>query len=105
MRHLGASDAETTTYTGDGGVDVTSLHYIAQVKHYVGTVGVGEVRELAGVAHVDGRHPLFFTSGQYAQGAVEFADRAGIALLIYDVQEGEIVGANELGVRAVTHGL
>lgn len=105
MQHLGEDDAATTQYSGDGGVDVTSLHYIAQVKHYTGTVGVGEVREFAGVAGVDGRRALFFTSGQYARGAIEFADNAGIALFRYDVHHGELVGVNLRGNHAMENGL
>ncbi|WP_162893265.1 restriction endonuclease [Microbacterium halotolerans] len=105
MRYLGEDDAATTQYSGDGGVDVTSLHYIAQVKHYTGTVGVGEVREFAGVAGVDGRRALFFTSGQYARGAIDFADNAGIALFRYDVHHGELVGANLRGTHAMENGL
>ncbi|MCK8609708.1 restriction endonuclease [Agromyces sp. C10] len=33
MRHLGAFDAEVTRFTADGGVDVVSAHWIAQVKN------------------------------------------------------------------------
>lgn len=75
------------------------------MKHYTGTVGVGEVRELAGVAGVDGRRALFFTSGEYARGARDFADQAGIALFRYDVHHGELVGANLRGTHAMENGL
>lgn len=104
MRHLGILDAEPTRYVSDGGIDVTGNGYIAQVKNYTGTVGVAEVRELAGVAVVDGRTALFWTSGTYAVGAVEFADRAGITLFIYDAAGGAILAANALGETAIADG-
>jgi hypothetical protein len=105
LRYLGESDAEATRFVGDGGIDVQSQHYIAQVKNYSGSVGVAEVRELGGVGSVDGRKPLFFTSGSYASGAVDFAERCGIALFIYDARLGTLVGANSVAESALARGL
>ncbi len=105
MRHLGERDAEVTRFTGDGGIDVASEHYIVQVKNYTGTVGVAEVRELGGVASVDGRKPLFFTSGTFAAGAVDFANRAGIALFVYDAVQGTLVAGDGIARQALEHGL
>lgn len=105
MRHLGALDAEVTQYSGDGGVDVSSGRWIAQVKHYEGTVGVSPVRELAGVAAVEGRGALFFTSTGYAAGATEFADRARVALFLYSVEQGTLAGANALATDLLDRGL
>lgn len=105
VRYLGEADAEITRFTGDGGIDVQSMHYIIQVKNYSGSVGVAEVRELGGVAAVDGRKPLFFTSGSYAAGAVDFAERSGIALFVYDAHLGTLVGANGAAERALVRGL
>jgi hypothetical protein len=56
IRYLGEPDATITRFSRDGGVDVESTHYIAQVKNYSGTVGVTQMRELGGVASVDGRN-------------------------------------------------
>lgn len=94
MRFYGEADAEVTRFTSDGGIDVTSLHYIAQVKNYAGTVGVESIREMAGTALDDGRKALFFTSGTYASGALSFADRIGMPLFIYDAVAGTLTGAN-----------
>lgn len=105
MKYLGEEDAVCTRFVADGGIDVASSHYIAQVKHYVGTVGVAEVRELGGVASIQHRKALFFTSGVYAKGAVDFADAAGIALFKYSAELGTLQGANSLGARAVVLGL
>src|SRR5690606_38237865 len=105
MRHLGALDSEVTRYTGDGGIDVTSASWIAQVKHYQGVIGVAPVRELAGVAAVDGRRALFFTSTRYAAGAAEFADRAGIGLFTYSAEEGTLTAMNEIAEELYERGL
>ena len=105
MRHLGQHDAAVTNFANDGGIDVESSSYIAQVKNYRGTVGVRELRELLGVATVDGRKPLFFTSGSYSSGAVSFADSAAIALFVYKATSGEIHGVNSRAVSYLSHGL
>jgi len=105
MRFYGEADAETTQFTADGGIDVTSLHYIAQVKNYAGTVGVGEIREMAGTALDDGRRALFFTSGSYAAGAVAFADRVSMPLFIYNAEEGTLVAANGFAEGIFSTGL
>lgn len=105
MRHLGALDAEVTRYTGDGGIDVASPAWIAQVKHYQGVIGVAPIRELAGVAMVDGRRALFFTSTGYAAGASEFAERAGIGLFVYSAEAGTLTAANSIAEEIDKHGL
>lgn len=99
MRHYGAIDATATRRSAAGGIDVVSTKYIAQVKNYIGSVGVVEVRELAGVAAVDRRQPLSFTSGTYAAGAASFGDSAGIALSQYDAVAGTLTAANPLARR------
>ncbi|MCM3778390.1 restriction endonuclease [Microbacterium hydrocarbonoxydans] len=107
MRHLGEADAELTSYTGDGGIDVTGSRSFAQVKHYATSVGVAPVRELAGVAANDPLHrqALFFTSTGYARGAREFADTAGIALFVYDAERGGLEAMNGLAKTLVHRGI
>lgn len=105
MRSLGDVTATTTQYVGDGGIDVQSERYIAQVKHYAGVVGVGDVRQLAGVASVEHRQALFFTSTGYAEGATAFADQAGIGLFIYSAEEGTLVAVNALAEKFRHQGL
>ena len=96
MIHMGAENATVTRFVGDGGIDVENQHFIAQVKHYTGTVGVAAIREHIGVAAADAqeRRPLFFTSGAYATGALEAAERAAMPLFLYSVEEGEVTAAN-----------
>jgi hypothetical protein len=105
MRHLGAVDSEVTRASRDGGVDVISSGYIAQVKNYRGSVGVPEIRELFGIAQHDGRTPLFFTSGAFTAEAVRFADTARVALIVYDAASATLVGANESGADVLRTGL
>lgn len=107
MRHLGALDAQPTQVSGDGGIDVISSGYIAQVKNLATgtTVPVAHIRDLAGVAHVDGRKAAMFTSGIYSSGGSEFADRAGIALFRYDAVRGILTPANNHATRARVEGM
>lgn len=102
MRRLGAVDATVTQYRGDGGIDVYSSGSIAQVKHLSSTIGPAAIRELAGVAQLDGRVALFFSTSGYAKGAVEFAHRSGIALFRIRLDTGELVAENGYakGIRA-----
>lgn len=107
MRHLGEADAELTSYTGDGGIDVVGRKSFAQVKHYSRAVGVAPIRELAGVAANDrlARQALFFTSTGYASGAVDFADDAGIALFVYDVESGGLEAMNPRAKTLMYNGI
>lgn len=105
MRWLGVYDAEVTKYVGDGGVDVESSRYIAQVKNFNGNVGIASIRELAGVAAIDGRTPLFFTSGVYPRGADSWAQDAGIYLFTYDAKTAKLSANNQLARDALGSGL
>ncbi len=83
MRHLGEFDAFATAPTADGGIDVESSRWIAQCKLYTNGVSIESVRALAGIALLDNKRAVFFTSGTYSPGIVSFADRARIALFEY----------------------
>ena len=105
MRWLGVYDAEVTKFVGDGGIDVESSRYIAQVKNFTGNVGIAAIRELAGVAAVDGRTPLFFTSGVYPKDSEAWAQSAGIYLFTYDVKAAKLSANNQLAREALGSGL
>lgn len=105
MRHLGVVDADPTRFTQDGGLDVVGTGWVAQVKNYAGSVSVKDVRELVGAATLDGRRPVFFTSGHYTPDALTFADRTQVPLLVYDAQAGTLKAANALGSRVLQIGL
>ena len=93
--HLGQHDAEVTQFSKDGGIDVHSSEWVVQVKNYVGSVGVKEVRELSGVAATDGRKPVLFTSGTLTQEAEEFARTAEVAVFRYSPEAGELEALGE----------
>lgn len=105
MRHLGALDAQETRVSSDGGIDVVSANYIAQVKNYAGSVGAPEVQQLAGIAYVDRRTSIFFTSGSYTFEAIVFANKAGIPLLVYSAEKGTLSSVNRLGDEVLRDGL
>lgn len=105
MLYLGAEDAEVSVATGDGGVDILSADYVAQVKMFNGPIPVGHIRDLLGTAVDFDRKPLFFASMGYSKGGIEFADRNGIALFVVNTHRGSISAANEAGAEALEHGL
>lgn len=92
MRHLGEASAEVTKYSGDGGIDVQGTFFLAQVKHFAVKVPVAPIREFAGVVLADPRRRagLFFTATGYGPGAIDFANRTGIALFTYDSAAGTL---------------
>jgi len=90
LSHLGEEKVQVTRVTGDGGIDILSSRCVAQVKNYIGSVGVVAVRELVGVASVDGRLPVFFTSGNYTKAALDFAEQANVYLFKYDAKAGTL---------------
>lgn len=105
MLHLGAEGAKTTRYVADGGIDVESLEFIAQVKNYTGSVSVKEVREFQGVASLDRRVPLYFTSGTYTAQAREFGEGVGMALFRYEVITGTLKPISAAAHTLLTDGL
>lgn len=105
MTHLGISDAKVTSFTQDGGIDVVSGSFVAQVKNYAGSVGAPEVQQLAGVMHIEQRRGLFFTSGSYTLQAQSVAERAKIGLFVYSAEEGTLFGVNAYAKDAVANGI
>lgn len=88
-------------------MDVVSLGFIAQVKNLApsSSVSLSHIRDLAGVAAVDGRRSLMFTSGLYSMGGSEFAEKAGIALFRYDAVRGTLTGSNAAARTLRTGGM
>jgi hypothetical protein len=85
MRYWGFSDARTTSGGADGGIDVTSTDAVAQVKAHMTPVGRPDLQAFLGAAAVEKKIPLFFSLNGYTDPAIEWADRAGIALFTYDL--------------------
>lgn len=105
MRHLGEHSAHVTRISQDGGIDIESTRFVAQVKNYVAPVGVDPIRSLVGVASIEQKRPLFFAAKDFTASAVDFADRARVALFVYDAVNGTLRGANPLGREARHSGL
>lgn len=106
MRHLGATDAIVTPARADGGIDVRSRFYAAQVKHRpTDFVSVESVRALIGAAALEKRTPLFFASGHYSRHVYDAAARGEVALFIFKPLEGRLVGANATANRLRLDGL
>lgn len=104
MRHLRVLDAEATRHVQDEGIDVDSEQFVAQVKHLTGAVGGPDLNGLAGVAHVAGKHGLFFANTRYSAQALLFAERARVALFRYDAHAGTLHGENTLAQKAIDSG-
>lgn len=97
LRKHGDYTASTTKDGADGGVDIRSNKYVAQVKNYKGSVGVQPVREIFGIAAAEGKSALFFTSGTYTKAAKDFADSVEMPLIVYDAALQKFSGANLRG--------
>jgi len=103
MRNLGCVDAQVTRQSKDGGIDVMSSGYVAQVKHYRGSVGAPAIQALFGVARSQNKQALFFTSGTYTREAQQFASRH-VALFVYRA-DGSVQSANGYATHLVNVGL
>ena len=97
LQKRGDRTAVTTKDGADGGVDIRSNKYVAQVKNYKGSVGVQPVREIYGIAAAEGKTALFFTSGTYTKAARDFADSVEMPLITYDAALQRFSGANLRG--------
>lgn len=88
MRLWGEIDAEVTQYSGDGGLDVVSSNFGAQVKFYANSpVGRPEIQALYGAAAGNGLEPAFFAySNGYTNEALEWAKMTGIACFTFIFQ-------------------
>jgi hypothetical protein len=95
MKHLGVHGASLPQQSRDGGIDVTSSTYVAQVKDQKGSVVVQDVRELYGAATAKILKPPSFTTSTYTADSLTFANRVGMPLFVLDAEAGELRSANE----------
>lgn len=86
MRYWGFSDAAVTAVGSDEGIDVNSRKAVAQVKTYMVPVGRPDVQNLAGVAAVEKKTGIFFALCGYTPQAIEWANKAEIALFSFNLQ-------------------
>jgi len=90
MQFWGEYDAAATQFSGDGGVDVLSSNYGAQVKFYSNKpVGRPEVQGLVGAAAGYGVRPAFFAySTGYTTEALQWAQDMDVACFTFVPQQG-----------------
>lgn len=105
MKHLGESDAVVSQATRDGGADVESGRFVAEVKHQSKPVGPVPVRAIVGVAYSKRKVPVFFSLNGYTRDATEFGSEAGALLFEYDPERGTLQGATALSRKAILGGL
>lgn len=105
MRHLGEIDAHVSQPTRDGGIDVESKNFVAEVKHHAKPVGPGPIRSIYGVATAAGKLGVVFSRNGYTTSAVEFANRAGVVLFEYNSDAGTLRGITAVSQRARENGL
>ena len=81
---------ETTSITGDGGIDLIAISdapffkgkYIVQCKRYKGSVGVAFVRDLYGVVTDEKANKgILITTGYFSTSAIDFAAGKNIELI------------------------
>jgi hypothetical protein len=85
MKYWGIFDAQVTQASGDGGVDVLSSRFAAQVKFYSNAkVGRPEIQQLYGAALGRGLEPLFFAySSGYSNEALDWATTVGVGCFTF----------------------
>jgi restriction endonuclease Mrr len=80
------SHGEPTAVVGsgrhDGGIDVESIEYVAQVKNWASNIGAPAVRQIYGVAQSRNKRAIFFTAVGYTADALAFADQVGMPLFL-----------------------
>jgi len=87
MKYWGIFDAQVTQASGDGGVDVVSSRFAAQVKFYSNAkVGRPEIQQLYGAALGMALEPLFFAySSGYSNEALEWAKAVGVGCFTFQI--------------------
>lgn len=83
MLYLGAKGSTITEYSQDGGVDVNSDDFVAQVKHQAAPVGVKVVRETLGVAAHLKKAAIVFAKSGFTNEAITFATQNNVLLFQY----------------------
>jgi len=105
MQYLGATGCKVSQATRDGGIDVDSEHFVGEVKHHTEPVSPGIVRQIVGVASIEGKIPVVFSLSGYSEAALEVGRRAGAALFTYSFEQGTLGAASPQGERALKLGL
>ena len=105
MLYLGAGGSKVSSATRDGGMDVISKHFVAEVKHHASPVPPAMVRQIFGAAVAEQKQALFFALSGYSTAAIEFAERTGVALFVYDYASGTLHAKSPNAAKALSKGL
>jgi hypothetical protein len=105
MLFLGDSACQVSQATRDGGADVVSMRFVAEVKHHAVPVSPAMVRQIFGVATAEGKTALFFSLSGYSSAAVEFGEQVRMALFVYDFAQGTLVAKTSAAQQALVRGL
>lgn len=91
---LGHHDVTAVAPSADARFDLAGRYVVARVDDAGGKTPVDEVQALAGAAAVEGKIGAVFSVGGFADDAIAWGDRTGVALFVYDPQgDAEPVGA------------
>lgn len=101
MKFWGFDDAVATPVGADQGIDVVCDEAVAQVKAHMVPIGRPDLQNLAGVAAVEGKTALFFALNGFTAQAIEWADKAKMALFTFDLQ-GEPEPVNQIASQYTT---
>ncbi|MEV7132180.1 restriction endonuclease [Arthrobacter sp. NPDC093128] len=105
MLFLGESGCRVSPATRDGGADVVSKRFVAEVKHHAAPVSPALVRQIFGVATAEGKTALFFSLSGYSAAAVEFGKQVKMALFVYDFARGTLIPKSPAAELALVKGL
>jgi hypothetical protein len=105
MEFLGATGCQVSAATQDGGADVFSTEFVAEVKHHASPVSPALVRQIFGVATAERKRALFFSLSGYSQASVQFAEQTGVALFTYDFEKGTLNAKSSAARKALDYGL
>lgn len=95
---LGFTRVVRTPSGADGGVDVVGDDVVAQVKMEALPTGRDRLQAIFGIAALEGKRAVFFSLAGYTAQAVEWGERAGIALFEFAF-DGSIRAVNEVASR------
>lgn len=108
MRYLGHPDARRTSAGADKGLDVVAAAAFAQVKAHYNKVGRQQLQNLKGAAwEKPAARLFFFTTSEYSEPAVQYADLVGMALFTFtldgNVRPRNVIAAALLNTAASAH--
>lgn len=104
MEHLGFTNVVLSGRGADGGIDVRCAEAVVQVKMEALAVGRPVIQAIFGIASMENRHAAVFSLSGYTKQAVEWADKAGVALLAFAF-DGSLEPANDAASGLLRHGV